>query len=170
MELSTAKPHRGEIPVGNKAMPQSLGNVLLHVVFGTKNRAPFLQSPKIREEMNAYIVGTLAAIGCPSLIVCTVEDHLHCLCQLSRTKSIAKLVEEMKVESSSWAKRQAQALRNFQWQSGYAAFSVSRSNAPRVKTYIANQEQHHRKITFQDEFWQLLTRHEIEFDERFVWD
>jgi hypothetical protein len=81
-----------------------------------------------------------------------------------------QLVEEMKVDSSSWAKKQAQSLRHFQRQSGYAAFSVSQSSAPRVKTYIANQEQHHRKITFQDEFRLLLTRHEIEFDERLVWD
>jgi len=151
-------------------MPPSLANVLLHVVFGTRNRAPFLQSPRIREEMNAYIVGTLAAINCPSLIVCAVEDHLHCLCQLSRTKSIAKLVEEMKVESSSWAKKQSQVLRTFQWQAGYAAFSVSQSNVPQVKTYIAIQEQHHRKVTFQEEFRLLLTRHEIEFDECYVWD
>ncbi len=151
-------------------MPQSLANVLLHVVFSTKNRAPFLQSPTIREQMNAYMVGTLAAIECPSLIVRTVEDHLHCLCQLSRTKSIAKLVEEMKVESSSWAKEQGAALRYFHWQAGYGAFSVSQSNAPQVKVYIANQEQHHRKVTYQDEFRLLLKRHEIEFDERYVWD
>jgi REP element-mobilizing transposase RayT len=151
-------------------MPQSLANILLHVVFSTKNRAPFLQKPAIREEMNAYLVGTLAAIDCPSLIVRTVEDHLHCLCQLSRTKSIAKLVEEMKVESSSWAKKQAQALRDFHWQAGYAAFSVSQSNAPQVKAYIANQEQHHRKISFQNEVRLLLARHQLDFDERYIWD
>jgi REP element-mobilizing transposase RayT len=151
-------------------MPHSLANVLLHIVFSTKNRAPFLQSPKIREEMEAYMVGTLVAIECPSLIVRTVEDHLHCLCELSRTKSIAKLVEELKVESSSWAKKQDSALRDFHWQAGYGAFSVSQSNAADVKTYIANQEQHHRKITYQDELRLLLTRHEIEFDERYVWD
>ena len=151
-------------------MPQSLANVLLHIVFSTKNRAPFLQDPRIREEMNAYMVGTLAAIECPSLIVRTVADHLHCLCQLSRTKSIAKLVEEMKVESSSWVKRQGDALRDFHWQAGYGAFSVSQSNVPQVKTYIANQEEHHRRMTFQDEFRLLLNRHEVEFDERFVWD
>jgi REP element-mobilizing transposase RayT len=151
-------------------MPQSLANVLLHVVFRTKSRAPFLQSPAIREEMNAYMVGTLAAIDCPSLIVRTVEDHLHCLCQLARTKSIAKLVEEMKVESSSWAKEKGASLQGFRWQAGYGAFSVSQSNAPHVKTYIANQEQHHRKVTYQDEFRLLLKRHEVEFDERYVWD
>ena len=151
-------------------MPQSLANVLLHIVFSTKNRAPFLQDPGIRVEMDAYMVGTLKAIECPSLIIRTVEDHLHCLCQLSRTISIAKLVEEMKVESSSWAKKQAQSLRQFHWQSGYGAFSVSQSNVGQVKLYIANQEEHHRKMTYQDELRLLLNRHEIEFDERYVWD
>ena len=151
-------------------MPQSLANVLLHIVFSTKNRAPFLREPAIREEMNAYMVGTLKAIECPSLIVRTVEDHLHCLCQLSRTMSIAKLVEEMKVESSSWAKKQALPLRQFHWQAGYGAFSVNQSNVGPVKSYIANQEEHHRKMTFQDELRSLFIRHEIEFDERYVWD
>ena len=151
-------------------MPQSLANVLLHIVFSTKNCVPFLQDPTIRENLNAYMVGALNAIECPSLITRTVEDHLHCLCQLSRTISIAKLVEEMKVESSSWVKKQAQSLQNFHWQSGYGAFSVSQSNVGQVKLYIANQEEHHRKMTFQDELRLLLNRHEIEFDERYVWD
>ena len=151
-------------------MPQSLANVLLHVVFSTKDRAPFLQSEKVRDEMNGYMVGTLQKIGCPSLIVRTIEDHLHCLCQLSRTKTIAELIEEMKVESSSWAKKQGPGLRDFYWQSGYGAFSVSQSNVEQVKAYIANQEEHHRRLSFQDEFRTLLRKHEIEFDERYVWD
>lgn len=86
-------------------MPQSLANVFLHVVFSTKNRAPFLKSGDLRDELHGYMVGTLQAIECPSLIVRTVEDHLHCLLQLSRTLSIAKLIETMKVESSAWLKR-----------------------------------------------------------------
>jgi putative transposase len=151
-------------------MPQSLANVLLHIVFSTKNRAPFLQDPAIREELTGYMVGTLKAIECPSLIVRPVDDHLHCLCQLSRTMSIAKLVEEMKVESSSWAKKQAHPLRDFHWQAGYGAFSVSQSNVGQVNTYIANQEEHHRKMTYQDELRILLARHEIDFDEHYVWD
>src|SRR5258708_4635661 len=140
-------------------MPQSLANVLLHIVFSTKDRRPFLQSEEVRGEMNAYLIGTLQNIGCPSLIVRTVEDHMHCLCQLSRTRTIADLVQEMKVESSSWAKKQGPALRDFAWQSGYGAFSVSQSNVEQVKTYIANQEEHHRRILFQDELRALLRRH-----------
>jgi len=151
-------------------MSQSLANVLLHVVFSTKNRAPFLKSRDLREELHGYMVGTVLAIECPSLIVRTVEDHLHCLLRLSRTISIAKLVETMKVESSAWVKRQLPQLSDFYWQAGYGAFSVSQSNVEQVKAYIANQEEHHRRVSFQDEFRILLQRHEIEFDERYVWD
>ena len=151
-------------------MPQSLANVLLHIVFSTKNRVPFLKDKGMREELEAYLVGTLQAIECPSLIIRAVEDHIHCLCRLSRVMSIAKLIEEMKVESSSWVKKQSSELKDFYWQSGYGAFSVSRSNVPQVTGYIANQEEHHRRISFQDEVRALLRRHEIEFDERYVWD
>jgi len=151
-------------------MSQSLANVLLHVVFSTKNRAPFLKSRDLREELHGYMVGTVLGIKGPSLIVRTVEDHLHCLLRLSRTISIAKLVETMKVESSAWVKRQLPQLSDFYWQAGYGAFSVSQSNVEQVKAYIANQEEHHRRVSFQDEFRILLQRHEIEFDERYVWD
>ncbi|HEY3967663.1 MAG TPA: transposase [Planctomycetaceae bacterium] len=151
-------------------MPQSLANVLLHIVFSTKNRAPFLKSKDLRESLNAYMVGTLQNIECPSLITRSVEDRLHCLCHLSRKLSIAQLIEEMKTESSIWVKKQSPSLQDFYWQSGYGAFSVSQSNVEQVKVYIANQEEHHRKITFQDEFRALLRRHKIEFDERYVWD
>ncbi len=151
-------------------MPQSLSNVLLHIVFSTKNRAPFLKSKDLREELHGYMVGTLNNIECPSLITRAVEDHLHCLCQLSRKISIAQLIEEMKTESSIWLKKQSPSLHDFYWQSGYGAFSVSQSNVEQVKVYIANQEEHHRRMTFQDELRALLRRHNIEFDERYVWD
>lgn len=151
-------------------MPQSLSNVLLHVVFSTKNRTPWLQESEIREATNAYMVGTLRNIGCPALIVNCVEDHLHCLCQLSRTMAIADLIEAMKTSSSAWLKTQSPALKAFYWQSGYGAFSVSQSNVNVVKDYIANQEEHHRKVPFQDEFRAFLKRHGVEWDERYIWD
>jgi REP element-mobilizing transposase RayT len=149
---------------------QSLANVLLHIIFSTKNRAPLLKSKDLREQLEGYMVGTLKNIECPSIITRTVEDHLHCLCQLSRKISIARLIEEMKTESSKWLKRQSPSLQDFYWQAGYGAFSVSQSNRDQVKIYIANQEEHHRKVTFQDELRALLRRHNIEFDERYVWD
>lgn len=151
-------------------MPQSLSDVLIHVVFSTKNRVAYLKSPDVREHLNGFIVGTLKKIENPSLITRCVDDHLHTLCQLSRTMSIAELIKHMKVTSSAWLKDQAPELRDFHWQAGYGAFSVSLSMKTPVTLYIANQEEHHRRRTFQEEFRLLLKRHGIEFDERYVWD
>ena len=137
-------------------MAQSLPNILLHIIFSTKGREPYLSTPDLRQAMNAYMVGTLRNIGCPSLIVNCVEDHLHCLCRLSRTITVAKLIEEMKTASSAWIKTQPGGPRDFHWQGGYGAFSVSPSNVSRVRSYIANQEEHHRRMSFQDEFREFL--------------
>lgn len=151
-------------------MPQSLADVLIHVVFSSKNGVPFLKSPEVREHLNGYMVGALAKLGCPSLITRSVEDHIHVLCQLSRTMSIAQLVKEIKATSSAWLKEQGPGLADFYWQAGYGAFSVSHSNKEQVKDYISHQEEHHRKRTFQEEFRLLLLHHQIEYDERYVWD
>jgi len=151
-------------------MPQSLANVLLHIVFSTKHRQPLLRQPDVHGVMTAYLIGTLRNLDCPSLEVGVVEDHVHILCNLHRTVAVAKLVEELKTSSSSRIKEEGIDLRNFHWQNGYGVFSVSQSNAPHVRHYVANQEQHHRKMSFQDEYRILLQRHEIEFDERYVWD
>ncbi len=151
-------------------MPQSLANVLLHIVFSTKNRQPFLREAHSREVTKAYLIGMLANLDCPSLIVEAVEDHIHILCNLSRTITIARLVQEIKVSSSARTKEEGGVAAQFAWQNGYGAFSVSQSNKEQVQRYIANQEEHHRRRTFQDELRELLRRHEIAFDERYVWD
>jgi putative transposase len=151
-------------------MPQSLSNVLVHVIYSTKNREPFLRDVRLRRELEGYLVGTLQGIECAPLRLRVVADHLHALCQLSRTVTIAKLIETMKTESSKWVKRHKRGTTAFQWQAGYAAFSVSASNAGRVTRYIENQDEHHRVKTFQDEVRAFLRRHQIEFDERYVWD
>lgn len=151
-------------------MPQSLSNVLIHLAFSTKHRRPYLRTPKLRGTMTGYMVGILRNIKCPSLILGAVEDHVHILCCLHRTVTIARLVEEVKTGSSVRIKQEGPALGDFHWQNGYGAFSVSPSNVEQVKTYIANQEEHHRKRTFQEEFRLMLERHGIEYDERYVWD
>jgi putative transposase len=151
-------------------MSQSLSNVLLHVIFSTKNREPFLENEILRREAHAYLVGSLRSIDCPALIVGGVADHVHALCRLGRTTTIAELVETMKVESSKLIKRHELGVPSFGWQNGYAAFSVSLSNAERVIRYIEGQEAHHRVKTFQDELREFLRRHRVEFDERYVWD
>ena len=148
-------------------MPQSLANVVLHIIFSTKHRRPFLQSADLREAVDGYIVGTLRNLHCPSIITRSVADHIHNIrCNSSRTISIAKLLEEVKTSSSEWVKTQSPDAADFHWQNGYGAFSVSQSNVEKVKEYIANQDKHHKKTTFQDEFRLFLKRHNIEYDER----
>ena len=151
-------------------MPQSLANALLHVVFSTKHRTPFLNTPELRGTMTGYLVGTLQNIDCPSLIVGVVEDHVHILCNLGRTITIAKFVEELKTSSSARIKEEGAAVKDFYWQNGYGAFSVSQSQFRNVIEYIQRQEEHHRKTDFKTEFRRFLERHEMEYDERYVWD
>jgi REP element-mobilizing transposase RayT len=151
-------------------MPQSLSNVLLHIVFSTKNRQTYLKSPQIRQELFAYMAGTLQEIDSPALLINGVEDHIHILNVLSRNLAIAKLIEKIKSSSSKWIKQKGPAYRSFFWQAGYGAFSVSESQKEVVLRYIANQEQHHRRQSFQDEFRELCRRHGLAIDERYVWD
>lgn len=151
-------------------MPQSLAKVLLHIVFSTKNRAPYLKEKTAREGLYAYGAGTLQEMECPAIILGGDEDHLHALCLLSRTVTIAKLVETLKTSTSKWIKTQGPQYQGFYWQGGYGAFSVSESQKSVVERYIARQEEHHRRLTFQDEFRRLCERHGIAIDERYVWD
>jgi putative transposase len=99
-----------------------------------------------------------------------VEDHVHLLFGLSRTRTIAEVVESIKTSSSKWVKTKNAALAEFHWQSGYGAFSVSQSHAAIVAAYIDNQAEHHQTTTFQDEYRRLLERYQVEYDERYVWD
>ena len=120
--------------------------------------------------MHRYLGGILANLECQPLMVGGVEDHVHLLCALSRTYTVADLVKELKRGSSLWLKTRKPELSEFAWQSGYGIFSVGFSQIESVQDYIAGQEEHHCKVSFQDEFRQLLRRYEIEFDERYVWD
>ena len=151
-------------------MPQSIAKILLHVVFSTKERRPFLRDHALREEMHRYMGGILAGIDCPSIIVGGVEDHVHLLCVLSRTCAPADLVKEVKRSSSLWIKKRAPEYADFAWQNGYGIFSIGSSQIEEVRRYIAGQEEHHRKETFQDEFRRLLQRYAVTFDEAYVWD
>ena len=151
-------------------MPQSLARVVLHVVFSTKNREPFLKDDDVRKRLHAYMAGVMQRIGCEPILIGGVEDHVHLLGNLSRTVTIAELVEEAKKSPSKWVKDQGPQYREFFWQSGYGAFSVSQSNVEQVRAYIATQEEHHRKVSFQDEFRALCRKHGVEIDERYAWD
>jgi putative transposase len=151
-------------------MPQSLANILVHIIFSTKNRTPFLSNTEIRNEMHAYLGGTCKSLDCPVLIVGGVADHVHILCRLSRNISVSKLIGEIKRESSKWIKTKGKMLTKFSWQNGYGAFSVDKFEINRLSLYISNQEQHHQKISFQEEYRAFLEEYNIKYDERYVWD
>ena len=151
-------------------MPQSLAKVLVHIVFSTKNRSPFLSDKNVREEMHAYLGGTCNNLDCPVLTVGGVADHVHILCALSRNLPIAKVVGDMKRGSSKWIKTKGRMLTKFAWQNGYGVFSVGQSEVERVRQYIVGQEDHHRKKTFQDEYRSVLKEYGVNYDERYIWD
>lgn len=152
-------------------MPQSLAKVLVHIVYSTKGRRRWLQDEEMRRQLYAYKATILRdKVDSPALIIGGVEDHIHALCVLSRKFAIKDVIEEAKTETTKWLKKQGEAYIDFHWQSGYGIFSVSESNAPQVKHYIANQVKHHRQRSFQEEFRVLCQRHGIELDERYVWD
>jgi REP element-mobilizing transposase RayT len=150
-------------------MPQSLAKVYLHVIFSTKNREPVI-ADDWREELFHVLGGMANNLGCQSLIVGGVADHVHLLLQLGRTISIADAVGRIKSASSAWVNQTRGLPTEFHWQSGYGAFSVSQSNVEAVREYIRRQPEHHAKQSFQDEFREWLRRYEIAWDERYVWD
>lgn len=130
-----------------------------------------MKDERIRKELYAYKATILRdKVDTPALIINGMEDHVHMLCLLSRKFAIMSVIEEAKTETSKWLKKQSTDLSDFAWQGGYGVFSVSESNCEQVKRYIAEQERHHRKMSFQDEFRLLCKRHGIEIDERYVWD
>ena len=151
-------------------MSLSLSQIWLHLVFSTKNRQVFLQNPGFRDEMFLMLNQPLQELGC--LPQCTGGwiDHVHIVCELSPTVTIAKLVEHVKAETSKWAKKTSSGSPTFTWQAGYGAFSVSRSNLDRVVNYVERQEEHHKRHSYQEEFRELCQKHELEIDERYVWD
>ncbi len=156
-------------------MPQSLSKLAIHLIYSTKNRHPFLSKEEERTKMEAYQVGIFKELDCPSVVTKIMPDHAHTLFLLSRTRSVAEVVKEVKKGSSGWIKEISDEMKDpmlgkFAWQTGYGAFSVSESNIPKVIAYIQNQEEHHRKNTFQEEYRKFLTKHHISFDERYVWD
>ncbi len=151
-------------------MPQSLSKVYLHIIFSTKDRFAFLGDTKIRQELHSYLAKTLQDRNCHPLLVGGMSDHVRILCTLCSTDSFSKIIGEMKRYSSKWIKTKGRLYEKFAWQRGYGAFSVSHSDVQRVRHYILNQEQHHHRMSFQEEYREFLKRYEVEFDERYVWD
>ncbi len=150
-------------------MPQSLSYLLTHIVFSTKDRAPVLDAT-VRPALHAYLATVARNVECECFRVGGVADHVHLAVRLSRTITMAQLIEELKTSSSKWLKTQSPALASFAWQRGYGAFSVGPSDLNDLLHYIDTQEEHHKTSTFQDEYRAFLTKYAIEYDERYVWD
>lgn len=150
-------------------MPHSLASILVHAVFSTKHRDPMLPDA-VRDELHAYIGGIVSHHNGTLLRAGSVADHIHLLIAHPRTCAPAALVRAIKAGSSLWLKSQAPELAAFRWQSGYGLFSVSPSQRRRVERYLDRQALHHRAVTFQEEYRQILTLAAITFDERWVWD
>lgn len=150
-------------------MPQSLAQILAHLVFSTKNREPLL-ADDIRDELHAYIGGIVENQKGTLLTAGSVADHIHLLIAMPRTCAPADLVQEIKTGSSKWLKTKSACYAHFHWQGGYGIFSISPSHRPALEKYIGYQAEHHRVVTFQEEYRRLLQKYGIEHDERYVWD
>jgi putative transposase len=151
-------------------MAQSLSKIYVHLVFSTKHRYPFLRDADLRERMHAYIGGILRGLDSHGLRVGGMSDHIHVLMQLPKNRALADVVGELKRNSSKWVKVATSDMSKFAWQNGYAAFSVGESGVEGVRDYILRQEEHHHRISYQDEVRALLLEFRMEYDEGFLWD
>jgi putative transposase len=150
-------------------MSQSLHILSAHIIFSTKERHPWL-TPDIRERVFAYQSRVLQNLECNSITVGGVADHVHILCNLSKKFPTVKILEMLKKDSSKFIKTLRTDLREFHWQDGYGLFSISPSYLEAVKEYILNQEEHHKKETFQEEYLRILKKYHAPYDERYLWD
>jgi REP element-mobilizing transposase RayT len=148
-------------------MPHTHTNLLTHIIFGTKDRMPLIPSD-IKPQLHAYIGGIIRGLGGKAYVVNGTNDHVHLLVSLPPLLSLSDAVRVLKANSSRWMRSEKKAGK-FGWQPGYGAFSVSQSNVKAVSEYIGHQEEHHRKVSFRDEFVAFLKRHDIDFDEHFLW-
>jgi REP element-mobilizing transposase RayT len=150
-------------------MPQSLSKVIIHIIFSTKDREPWLDRD-VRPRMHGYLATICRELKAEVFLVGGVSDHVHLVTTLPRTLSPAELVEAVKKTSSKWIKALDPKYRGFYWQRGYGAFSVSPSQLRDVLKYVKTQEDHHRTRGFQEEYREFLGKHGMQFDERYVWD
>jgi len=147
-------------------MPHTYTNLIYHIIFATKERSPFITS-ELKPRLYDYLGGTVRGLEGVLLEIGGTNDHIHLLIKLKPTVKFADFMRELKANSSAWANRTTN--RRFEWQNGYGAFTVGETQIENVSRYIKNQEKHHSKMNFEDEFKDLLSRSGIDFDERFLW-
>ncbi len=150
-------------------MPSTYTNLLYHIIFSTKQRHQLI-SDESREELYRHIGGIIRAERGIQLEIGGTDDHIHILAKLKPAESVSNLLNRIKANSSKWINENGKSSVRFAWQEGYAAFTVSESQAPVVSEYIGNQQEHHKKQSFQDELLAFLQRHGVEFDPKYLWD
>ena len=148
-------------------MAQSLYKIYLHIIFHTKTESPTVDVHHLTR-LHEYIGALVNSTGCQVVCVGGTCNHVHTLLMLSKTETVAHVVEEMKRNSSRWIKTLSPQYEHFAWQGGYAAFSVSQSVVEKTKQYVMNQQEHHKKVSFHDEYIQFLKKYNIDYDERYV--
>lgn len=150
-------------------MPGTHTNLLYHLVFSTKSRLPMI-TDDLEAELHKYMGGILRGEGGILLEIGGMPDHIHLLAKLKPSIAVSDILRLLKANSSKWVNEEKLKYRKFGWQDGCAAFTVSRSQVDTVTKYIRNQKQHHRKKDFKSEFVELLERHEVEYEKRYLWD
>jgi putative transposase len=150
-------------------MPSTFTNLLYHIVFSTKQREPLI-TENLREELYKYIGGIIRGEEGILIEIGDIDDHIHLLVKIKPSISISEMLNKIKANSSKWFNENQKSSRRFAWQEGYAAFSVSESQAPNVRDYIRNQREHHQRISFQEEFIAILEKHGVSYDPRYIWD
>ena len=150
-------------------MSQSLVRNCMHITFSTKARQPLL-TDSIQANLYAYLAGICKKLQCTPIKIGGHVDHVHVLCFLSKNITLSKLLEELKSHSSKWIKTKDEKLKDFYWQGGYGAFGVDVRDIEKLISYIENQKEHHKKMTFQEELRKLLDRYNFTYDEHYIWD
>ncbi len=148
-------------------MSHTSSNILLHFIFSTQGRRPLVKAD-FRAELFAYLGGIIREMNGTALIINGIADHIHMLVRIRPVHSAAQIVRVVKANSSRWVHEKWDA--GFAWQTGYGVFSVSESSVPAVTKYIAEQEMHHRKHSFQEEYIAFLKKNKVAYDERYIWD
>jgi len=150
-------------------MAGSYTKLLYHIVYSTKQRKPLIV-PSLQENLYSYIGGIIRGEGGTLIEIGGVSDHVHLITKLRSEPSVAQIIKTFKSKSSGWVNTQSRLRKRFSWQTGYGAFTVSPSQLPKLVQYVRTQEEHHRKLSFKEEFVALLKKHGIEYDERYLWD
>ncbi len=151
-------------------MSQSLAQIYAHLIFSTKHRQPFLSDSVFRNQLHAYLAGICKNLQCPPIQIGGVADHVHVLCRLSKTTCTSDLVRDLKRDSTKWIHLERPTLFEFAWQAGFGAFSISPGHVSLLTEYIKNQDEHHRKESFQDELRRVCEKYSVDLDDRYAWD